>query len=144
MPDDRPLRDRGYQSSMLKAVNAFLREQGKDMALKGIAQPSVPEFRDIFFFIYNVVFEDDRQSSGGKVDEEVTELLRVVRYPWIDALSKLSFSVIVPHVWPQLLGVLHWMVQVYDVRTIIVLQSATHIGLASFKQNGLLKNETRI
>lgn len=117
IPDDRPLRDRGFQSMMLKSVNSFLRDQGKDMALRGVTQPSVQEFRDIFFFIYNVVFEDDRQSLGGKVDEEVTELLRVVRYPWIDALSKLSFSVIIPHVWPQLLGVLHWMVQVYEVGT---------------------------
>ncbi|KAG8831480.1 kinetochore-associated Ndc80 complex subunit ndc80 [Serendipita sp. 399] len=113
LQDDRSLREKASQSLMLKAVNEFLREQGKDMILRSHPTPSAKEFQDAFLFIYNVVFEEDRVLGVKRMDEEVIELLRVVRYPWVDTLTKLSFTVITPHVWPQLIGTLHWMVGFY-------------------------------
>jgi SMC interacting uncharacterized protein involved in chromosome segregation len=101
---------------MLKAINNFLHEAGKEPALRVHPTPSAKEFHDTFLFIYNIVFEDDHAAGAKKMDEEVTELLRVARYPWIDSLAKLSFTIITPHIWPHLLSTLHWMVQLYDVR----------------------------
>ncbi|KAG8753510.1 kinetochore-associated Ndc80 complex subunit ndc80 [Serendipita sp. 396] len=113
LPDDRSLREKASQSLMLKSVNEFMREQGKDMVLRFHPTPSAKEFQDAFLFIYNVVFEEDHVLGAKRMDEEVIELLRVVRYPWVDTLTKLSFTVITPHVWPQLIGTLHWMVGIY-------------------------------
>jgi kinetochore protein NDC80 len=115
IPDDRPLRERAHQAVMLKAINDFLREQGKEGGLRSHPTPSAKEFQDTFLFIYNITFDDDRVPGAKKMDEEVVELLRVVRYPWIDSLSKLPFTIITPHVWPHLLGTLHWMVQIHNV-----------------------------
>lgn len=123
LQDDRPIRERAHQAIMLKAINDFLREQGKDGGLRGHPTPSAKEFQETFLFIYNVTFDDDRTPGGKKMDEEVVELLRAVRYPWIDSLAKLSFSIITPHVWPQLLGSLHWMVAGYDVSVELVHSS---------------------
>lgn len=101
---------------MLKAINDFLRAQGKDTILRVHPTPSAKEFQDTFLFIYNIAFEEDRAPGAKKMDEEVIELLRVARYPWIDSLSKLSFTIITPHIWPHLLSTLYWMVQLYEVR----------------------------
>jgi SMC interacting uncharacterized protein involved in chromosome segregation len=114
---------------MLKAINDFLREQGKDTVLRGHPTPSAKEFQDTFLFIYNISFEDDRVPGSRKMDEEVVELLRAVRYPWVDALAKLSFSIITPHVWPQLLGSLHWMVAGYEASIVVYvfIQSMSYL-----------------
>lgn len=110
LQDERPIRERAHQAIMLKAINDFLREHGKDTILRSHPTPSAKDFQETFLFIYNIAFDDDLAPGSRKMDEEVVELLRIVRYPWIDSLAKLSFSIITPHVWPQLLGSLYWMV----------------------------------
>ncbi|CAG8745611.1 4727_t:CDS:2, partial [Acaulospora colombiana] len=65
---------------MLKGINDFLREQGKDGGLRVHPTPSAKEFQDTFLFIYNITFDDDRVPGARKMDEEVIELLRVERY----------------------------------------------------------------
>lgn len=115
VPPEKLMKERAYQSVMLRTINDFLREEGKETVLRVHPTPSAKEFHDTFLFIYNIVFEDDHAPGAKKMDEEVIELLRVARYPWIDSLAKLSFTIITPHIWPHLLSTLHWMVQLSDV-----------------------------
>lgn len=122
--DDRALRENA--SFMLRGINEFLRKQGKDLTLRTQPTPSAKEFQDAFLFIYNLVFEDDRAPTGKKMDEEVIELLRQARYPWMESLSKLSFSIIQPHIWPHLIGALSWMVGLYNFENGWMQDSKNH------------------
>ncbi|KAI8849418.1 HEC/Ndc80p family-domain-containing protein [Chytridium lagenaria] len=82
---------------------------------KILQAPSAKDFQSIFKFLYAQL--DPKFIFQKKFEEEVPVILRGLRYPFCDQISKSHLhSVGSPHAWPSLLAMLTWMVELILVR----------------------------
>ncbi|KAG8927424.1 kinetochore-associated Ndc80 complex subunit ndc80 [Tulasnella sp. 419] len=110
----RPIRDRTYQAMMQREILDYLTQQRcaiPNLSMKTLQTPTNREFHLIFQFL--ITDMDDKYVFGRekKPEDEVILLLRDMRYPLVDTISKTSLAA--PgssSAWPTLLAMLHWIV----------------------------------
>ncbi|KAJ3073609.1 kinetochore-associated Ndc80 complex subunit ndc80 [Podochytrium sp. JEL0797] len=110
--DPRPLRDKSWQAQSIRSLIAFLVQAGYNQPVspKTLQAPSMKDFTSIFKFLYAQL--DPRYVFQKKFEEEVPVILRGLRYPFCDQISKSHLaSVGSMHAWPSLLAMLTWMVE---------------------------------
>ncbi|CAA0839035.1 Unknown protein [Striga hermonthica] len=97
--------DRSHQFAVLRTINSYLASQSVPFALK----PPLPSAKDITetlkFLLHRLGF------TSQKIDEDLGHALKFLRCPF-----KLNKSALrapgTPHSWPNLLAVIHWLVQI--------------------------------
>ncbi|KAL2254370.1 UNVERIFIED_CONTAM: Kinetochore protein NDC80 [Sesamum indicum] len=97
--------DRSYQVSALRTINAYLASQSLPFALKH-PLPSAKDITETLkFLLHRLGF------ASQKVDEDLSHAMKFLRCP-----LKLNKSALrapgTPHSWPNLLAVIHWLVQI--------------------------------
>ncbi|KAI9193658.1 HEC/Ndc80p family-domain-containing protein [Polychytrium aggregatum] len=110
--DPRPTRDKPWQAQMIKQLINFLVNAGYDQPIsaKQLQAPSLKDFQGIFRFLYALL--DPQYAYQKKFEEEVPLILRGLRYPFADMITKsILHSVGAMHAWPTLLAMLTWMVE---------------------------------
>ncbi|KAF9320057.1 autophagy protein, partial [Linnemannia elongata] len=115
--DPRPVKDKVFQRNLILHIVNFLTQTGYPYVItnKNLTQPTNKDFQDIFKFLYLKL--EPRYEFQKKFEDEVPVLLKTMRYPAADSISKTSlYTVGTPHSWPNMLALLGWMV---DVITII-------------------------
>ncbi|KAI3970911.1 hypothetical protein MKX01_024558, partial [Papaver californicum] len=92
-----PVNDKLYQNHALKTINSYLSSHSTSFYLK----PPLPSAKDITstlrFILVRLNFIDVSSSSSVKIEEDVPILL--------------NFLNCIPHSWPSILAVIHWIVQ---------------------------------
>lgn len=100
-----PTTEKSYQASAIRTINAYLASHTLPFCLK----PPLPSAKDITetlkFILSRLGF------SGQKLDEDLQIVLKSLNCP-----VKLNKSALrapgTPHSWPNLLAVIHWLVQI--------------------------------
>jgi len=90
---------------------------------KILNQPTTKDFVNIFSFLA-AQFDPNRKPNPD-VQKEVLTTMNHLRYPFTVSKSALQ-SVGSPHTWPNLLAVLHWMVE------LLVYDAHAHVDTADF------------
>ncbi|KAF9109630.1 kinetochore-associated Ndc80 complex subunit ndc80 [Mortierella sp. AM989] len=111
--DPRPVRDKAYQRNLIHSLVAFLTQSGYPHVIttKNLTQPSNKDFQDIFKFMYLKL--EPGYDFQKKFEDEVHVLIRTMRYPAADTITKTSlYTVGVVHSWPNILALLGWMMEV--------------------------------
>ncbi|KAL7227841.1 hypothetical protein ACSBR1_022674 [Camellia fascicularis] len=100
-----PITDRSYQLSALRTINSYLSSHSSQISLK----PPLPSAKDITETLKFVISRLEFPSN--KLEEDLYVVLKHLNCP-----IKLNKSALrapgTPHSWPNLLAVIHWLVQV--------------------------------
>ncbi|KAI9353822.1 HEC/Ndc80p family-domain-containing protein [Obelidium mucronatum] len=110
--DPRPIREKQWQANAIRNLINFLVQAGYNQPVspKTLQAPSGKDFTSIFKFLYAQL--DPCYVFVKKFEEEVPVILRGLRYPFCDQISKSHLhSVGSMHAWPSLLAMLTWMVE---------------------------------
>ncbi|KAI9102541.1 HEC/Ndc80p family-domain-containing protein [Phlyctochytrium arcticum] len=111
--DPRAKSDKQWQQSAIRNIINFLTNAGyaeSAISPKSLASPTTKDFQSIFRFLYAQL--DPTYVFQKKFEEEVPQLMRGLRYPFAEQLSK--SHLIQPatiHAWPNMLAMLTWMVE---------------------------------
>ncbi|KAI8602225.1 HEC/Ndc80p family-domain-containing protein [Dissophora ornata] len=111
--DPRPVKDKAFQRSLIHNLVNFLTQAGYPHAIsaKNLTQPTNKDFQDIFKFLYLKL--EPGYDFQRKFEDDVPVLLRTMRYPAADTITKTSlYTVGTPHSWPNMLALLGWMMDV--------------------------------
>ncbi|KAI8900481.1 HEC/Ndc80p family-domain-containing protein [Globomyces pollinis-pini] len=112
MKDPRPIKEKRWQTAAIQKLVSFLINSGypHPVAPKTLASPSSKDFQQIFKFLYSHL--DPYFEFLKKFEEEVPVILKSLRYPFADQITKANlFTVGSLHAWPTLLAMLIWMVE---------------------------------
>lgn len=113
--DQRPLRDKNYQSLILQEIydfltaNKFELETNHPIMLKTLLLPTQKDFVLIFQFLYGRI--DPNYKFTRSIETEVFALLRILNYPYLDGINRSSISAVGGQNWPSFLGMLYWLVK---------------------------------
>ncbi|KAF9586697.1 kinetochore-associated Ndc80 complex subunit ndc80 [Lunasporangiospora selenospora] len=111
--DPRPVKDKSYQRTLIHNLLNFLTQVGypHPITVKTLTQPTNKDFQDIFKFLYLRL--EPGYDFQKKFEDEVPVLLKAMKYPSADTISKTSlYTVGTPHSWPYMLALLGWMMEV--------------------------------
>ncbi|GER26708.1 kinetochore protein NDC80-like protein [Striga asiatica] len=101
--------ERSHQLAALRTINSYLASQSAPFALK----PSLPSAKDITETLKLLLLRLGFVSQ--KLDEDLGHALKFLKCPF-----KLNKSALrapgTPHSWPNLLAVIHWLVQIIKYR----------------------------
>ena len=113
---DSRLRSKNARSAMEANLTQFLEETGFTMAgwsSKFVHEPTQSAFVHMFKHIYQVCVDPDYQmgADGKKFEEEVMLLMKEIRYPFVDDLTKTKLTAAGSQQnWPACLALLDWIV----------------------------------
>ncbi|KAF9289013.1 autophagy protein [Mortierella alpina] len=133
MKDPRPIKDKAFQRSLVHSIVDYLTQNGYPHTItpKNLMQPTNKDFQDVFKFLYQKL--EPRYLFQKKFEDEVPVLMKTMRYPAADTISKTAlYTVGAPHSWPSMLALLGWMVDVIKVvakhkeNTKVLRQSNVH------------------
>jgi len=79
---------------------------------KFLREPMTKDFYEIFKFL--IAQLDPQLEVDGKIEDEVPQIMRRLRYPVEVNRSKLQ-SICGPNTWPQLLAVLDWLISLIQI-----------------------------
>ncbi|RKP08982.1 HEC/Ndc80p family-domain-containing protein [Thamnocephalis sphaerospora] len=108
--DPRPLRDKQFIQACVRHIIDYLTQAGypQPVTHKTLQTPTSKDFQNIFRFLYSKF--DPKYTFQKKFEEEVPVLLKSLRYPFCDQISKSQlYAVGSMHSWPNLLAMLMWM-----------------------------------
>ncbi|KAK0529180.1 kinetochore-associated Ndc80 complex subunit ndc80 [Tilletia horrida] len=117
MKDPRPLRNGAFRGQMEANVKDFVEKTGFTMAgwtNKTIHEPTQQAFVNMFRHVYTHCVDPNYRfgSEAKKFEEEVIMLMKDVKYPFVDDLSKTRLtSAGSQQNWPICLGMLDWIVR---------------------------------
>ncbi|KAL4420345.1 hypothetical protein ABPG77_006152 [Micractinium sp. CCAP 211/92] len=111
--DPRPVSDKGFQATCIRTVIAFLAGHGYEYAItpKVLSSPTTKDFTNVMMFLFRQL--DPVLPKQFKLEEEVPQLYKRLRYPFQISKSNLS-AVGSPHTWPSLLAALTWLVELLN------------------------------
>lgn len=113
--DQRPLRDKNYQTLILQEIydflvaNKFELEMNHGVLQKTLRQPTQKDFVLIFQFLYGRI--DPYYKFTKSIETEVFSLLKVLSYPYLDGINRSLISAVGGQNWPAFLGMLYWLVK---------------------------------
>lgn len=107
--DVRMVRDANFRKSCSDNVYKFLSENNFEGSLsqKMLQNPSNKDFQMIFRFIFS--FIDDYEYTN-KFEDDVINILKIMKYPYASEITRSQLTAITPHIWPIVLSMLSWMV----------------------------------
>ncbi|KAL7409382.1 HEC/Ndc80p family-domain-containing protein [Mrakia frigida] len=120
--DTRPIKDKLFQSSCHQSILTYFASQSPRAPAinqKSVTSPTQQEFQLMFKFLCQSVIDEDYVfgKGGKKFEEECLGLLKDLRYPAVDTLSRTSIGAPgSPHQWPSLLAMLAWLVDLSDLK----------------------------
>ncbi|XP_051116634.1 kinetochore protein NDC80 homolog [Andrographis paniculata] len=98
--------DRSYQTSALRAINAYLASQSVPFALKH-PLPSAKDITETLkLLLHRLGFESN------KIDQDLSNVLKFLKCPLKLNIKSALRAPGTPHSWPNLLAVIHWLVQI--------------------------------
>ncbi len=113
--DPRPLRDKAHQAMMQEEIyeyleiNQFSVEMNHPLKEKSLVNPTQKDFVVIFQWLYKRMDPGYRFTKA--IEQEVYQLLKAIRYPYLESINKSQISAVGGRNWCIFLGLLHWMVQ---------------------------------
>lgn len=113
--DTRPIRDRGYREKIAQELldymtqNNFELDMKHSLTPKTVVTPTQKEFTLMFQWVYNRI--DPGYKFQKAIDVEIPIVLKQIRYPWADTMTKSQFATVNINNWPKLLLMLHWIMQ---------------------------------
>jgi len=113
--DPRPVGDKAYAVQCARTVVDFLAMRGFGRTIsfeKFLREPMTKDFYEIFKFL--IAQLDPQLEVDGKIEDEVPQIMRRLRYPVEVNRSKLQ-SICGPNTWPQLLAVLDWLISLIQI-----------------------------
>jgi kinetochore protein NDC80 len=113
--DTRPIRDKTFQHMCANEVLDYLQQRQfkYPITLKTLTSPTNKDFQTIFIFLINDVIDPNFQwgRAGRKMEDDIILLLKDHRYRSADTISKSSLAAVGSmHAWPNVLAMLHWLV----------------------------------
>ncbi|KAI3445667.1 hypothetical protein Pfo_002332 [Paulownia fortunei] len=113
--------DRSYQSSALRTINSYLASQSAPFSLKH-PLPSAKDITETLkLLLHRLGF------ASQKIDEDLSHALKFLKCP-----LKLNKSALrapgTPHSWPNLLAVIHWLVQIIKYKDFTMNSSPSFEG----------------
>ena len=120
--DPRPLREKSWQANAIRSLISFLVNAGYNqtaVSVKSLSTPSSKDIQCIFKFLYYQL--DPFYKFEKKIEEDVHHVLKSLRYPFADQITKsVLYSAGSLHAWPTLLAMLMWMVELIQVCFILL------------------------
>ncbi|KAH0556954.1 hypothetical protein GP486_005260, partial [Trichoglossum hirsutum] len=113
--DPRPLKDRSYQAKIGQEILDYLTRYGFEMEMKHsltqntMKSPTQKDFNYIFQWLYHRI--DPSYRFQKNIDQEVTGVLKQLRYPYEKSITKSQIAAVGGQNWSTILGMLHWMMQ---------------------------------
>ena len=114
--DPRPLRELAYRTRIGQEILDYLTQNNFELEMKcslrqdSLKSPSQKEFTVIFQWLYKRI--DSGYRFQKSVDIEVPPLLKQMRYPYANSITKSQLGAVGSQTsWPVFLGLLHWMMQ---------------------------------
>ncbi|KAH3688564.1 hypothetical protein WICPIJ_000445 [Wickerhamomyces pijperi] len=112
--DPRPLRDRNYQQNIqqeiLHYLNAsnFEHEMKHAISSKSLRNPTQRDFVLMFQFLMKEI--DPSYRFVKSVELEVYSALKLIKYPYLETVSRSQISAVGGQNWPVFLGIIHYLV----------------------------------
>lgn len=138
--DPRNIRDKGFIIASIKLMIEFLAKTGyeKPISQKILTSPSAKDFQYIFRYLYLQL--DPSYEFDKKFEDEVLLLIKQIRYPFANDISKSQLAAVGSlHTWPVLLGMLHWLVELvvcYQNTPLDALDNSPEASLFCFLLKG--------
>lgn len=113
--DTRPIRDRAYRERIGQELldyltqNNFELEMKHSLTSKAMISPTQKDFNLMFQWLYNRI--DPGYKFQKAIDTEIPIVLKQLRYPFADTMTKSQFGMVNSSNWPKLLLMLHWIMQ---------------------------------
>ena len=113
--DPRPWRDPNYRNKVGQELldyltrNNFELEMKRSLNQKSMTSPTQKDFEAIFQWIYRRIDPAYRFMKG--IDFEGPAILKQLRYPFENKVSKSQWAAVGGQNWSSFLGMLHWMMQ---------------------------------
>lgn len=83
------------------------------MRLQVLSSPTTKDFTNIMLFLVRQIDPNLLKSGFGKIEEEIPQLYKRLRYPF--ALSKSNLTAVgSPHTWPAILAAVCWIVELLN------------------------------
>lgn len=114
-PDDRAIRDRELVNLMIPEVYEFLSlnkfelEMNHPLTSKTLRIPTQKDFTLMFQFLYNKI--DPFHKFTRVLDVEVLNILKVLKYPHINSITRSQITAVGGNNWPHFLRILFWLVK---------------------------------
>lgn len=131
--DTRPIRDKNFQHMCANEILEYLQRRHfkYPVLIKTLQSPTNKEFQTIFIFLINDVIDPQFQwgRAGRKMEDDIILLLRDHKYRSVDSISKSSLAAVGSlHSWPNVLAMLHWLVNLSRVSFIQPPFCTNHIS----------------
>ncbi|PWN47477.1 hypothetical protein IE53DRAFT_321156 [Violaceomyces palustris] len=117
LKETRPLKERAYRNRMGLTVREYLEKTGFTQTgwdiNKGIHEPTQSAFVGMFKHIYSTCIDSSYKmgADGKKFEEEVLIMMKEIKYPACDDLSKTRLAAAGSQSnWPTCLAMLEWLV----------------------------------
>ncbi|GAB4815903.1 hypothetical protein N2152v2_002949 [Parachlorella kessleri] len=96
--DPRPVSDKQYQQNCIRVIITYLAGHGYEHAItpKVLASPTTKDFANIMGFLFRQVDPNLNTKNMGKIEEEVPQLFKRLKYPFQISKSNLSAG-LAPH-----------------------------------------------
>ncbi|KAI0933915.1 hypothetical protein AcV5_005931 [Taiwanofungus camphoratus] len=115
--DTRPLRDRGFQAKMRQDVVTWLHSNGCDVSPQILQGITGKDFRFVFQNLINLLDPTWPFNPDERFEKQFLPPLEALRYPYVGQLDlKHLATPAAMHVWPALLGMLHWLAEMGRAR----------------------------
>ena len=113
--DPRPLRNKGYQNKLGQELSEYLTQNNFELEMKhsltqrSMTEPTAKDFSAMFQWLYRRL--DPAYRFQKSLDQEVPPILKQLRYPYAQKITKSQLGAVGGQNWYLLLGMLHWMMQ---------------------------------
>ncbi|CAI4064357.1 hypothetical protein SKDZ_09G0270 [Saccharomyces kudriavzevii ZP591] len=113
--DPRPLRDKNFQSAIQEETYDYLKrnkfdiETNHPISIKFLKQPTQKGFIIIFKWLYSRL--DPGYGFTKSIENEIYQILKNLRYPFLESINKSQISAVGGSNWHKFLGMLHWLVR---------------------------------
>ena len=113
--DPRPWKDPNYRNKVGQELldyltrNNFEMEMKRSLSQKSMVSPTQKDFEAIFQWLYRRIDPGYRFMKG--IDFEGPQILKQLRYPFENKVSKSQWAAVGGQNWSSFLGMLQWMMQ---------------------------------
>ncbi|PBK96649.1 hypothetical protein ARMGADRAFT_962373 [Armillaria gallica] len=116
--DTRPLRDKAYQAKMRHDILDFFQNAGHEtITMNTLINIQGKDFRAIFDYLVLSLDASYPLNPKASIQEQFIPALKYLKYPYVSQIdNKWLAAPASMHSWPSLLGILHWLVQLCQMR----------------------------
>ena len=113
--DPRPLKNKTFQTKIGQELSEYLTQNNFELEMKhsltqrSMTEPTSKDFSCMFQWLYRRI--DPAYRFQKAIDQEVPPILKQLRYPYAQKITKSQLGAVGGQNWFLLLGMLHWMMQ---------------------------------